>query len=302
MLAQAKSSPDINSYLIYLFSSIEPPPGLQCSAEDFHLVRSAAAIMLKNNVKTGYKQIPEASFGLIKLALPMILEDKNSQMRNYAGNIATEIIRRGGLLSWPELLPKLLELFGNETGRVSNEAQEGAVTAMAKICEDNPKMLERELNGQRPLNFILPKLIEATKSPLPKVRGQALAAINVFTPRKSQAMLNSIDDLLQHLFTLSGDTNPDVRRQVCRAFVQLVESRPDKLQPHLSGLVEYIITQQKGDDEELACDAAEFWLAVGEHDHLWQSLTPYISKIIPVLLECMVYSPEDIAMLGSTLR
>ncbi|KAI4599828.1 hypothetical protein KJ359_001564 [Pestalotiopsis sp. 9143b] len=298
MLTQAKSSPDINNYLVYLFSSTEPPAGLQCSAEDYHLVRAAAAIMLKNNIRTDYKQIPDSSFTLIKMAIPMILEDKNSQMRNYAGNIATEIVRRGGLLSWPELLPKLLELLGNESGQVSPEAQEGAMIAMAKICEDNTKMLERELNGQRPLNFILPKLIEATKNPLPRVRAQALTAINVFTSRKSQAMLNSIDNLLSHLFTLASDTTPDVRRQVCRAFVQLVETRADKLRPHLSGLVDYIISQQKSDDEELACDAAEFWLAVGEHDSLWENLTPYIGKIIPVLLECMVYSPEDIAMLG----
>ncbi|KAI1487486.1 armadillo-type protein [Biscogniauxia mediterranea] len=298
MLTQAKTSPDINNYLVYLFSSPDPPAGLQCSPNDYYLVRSAAAIMLKNNVKTGFKQIPDSSLSLIRMAIPMGLQDKHAQMRNYAGNIATEMIRRGGLMSWPELLPDLLKLMGNETGQVSDEAQEGAMAAMAKICEDNTKMLERELNGQRPLNFILPKLIQATKSPLPRVRAHALTAINVFTPRKSQAMLNSIDDLLQHLFSLATDSSPEVRRQVCRAFVQLVETRPDKLQPHLAGLVDYIITQQQGDDEELACDAAEFWLAVGEHDHLWQSLTPYISKIIPVLLQCMVYSPEDIALLG----
>ncbi|KAK8017561.1 hypothetical protein PG993_013887 [Apiospora rasikravindrae] len=298
MLSQAKASPDINNYLIYLFSSTTPPAGLQCTVEDLHLIRSSAAIMLKNNVRMGFKQIPESNLTPIKRGITMILEDPNSQMRNYAGNIATELIRRGGLLSWPELLPKLLEMIGNETNQYSTEAQEGAMLTMAKICEDNTKMLERELNGQRPLNFILPKLIQATKSPLPKVRAQALTAINVFTPRKSQAMLNSIDDLLQHLFTLAGDNNTDVRRQVCRAFVQLVETRPDKLQPHLSGLVDYIITQQQSSDEDLACDAAEFWLAVGEHEHLWQSLTPYIGKIIPVLLQCMVYSPEDIAMLG----
>ncbi|KAI1079318.1 armadillo-type protein [Whalleya microplaca] len=298
MLTQAKASPDINNYLVYLFSSHEPPAGLQCSVQDYHLVRSAAAIMLKNNIKTSFRQIPEDSLSLIKMAIPMGLQDKNSQMRNYAGNIATELIRRGGVMSWPELLPELLKMLGNETGQISNEAQEGAMAAMSKICEDNTKMLEREFSGERPLNFILPKLIQATKSQLPKVRALALTAINVFTPRKSQAMLNSIDDLLQQLFTLASDPNADVRRQVCRAFVQLVETRPDKLQPHLPDLVDYIITQQQGDDEELACDAAEFWLAVGEHEHLWHSLTPYIGKIIPVLLECMVYSPEDIALLG----
>ncbi|KAK1770568.1 importin subunit beta-2 [Phialemonium atrogriseum] len=299
MLAQAKSSPDINNYLALIFSSESPPAGLTLSSQDYLLVRSAAAIMLKNNVKSHYKQIPEPSFAFIKMAIPLGIQDKNPQMRSYAGNIATELIRRGGLFSWPEFLPELLKMFGNEGGQFSDAAQEGAISAMAKICEDNTKMLEREHSGQRPLNFILPKLIEATKSPLTKVRAQALTAINVFTPRKSQAMLNNIDDLLQHLFYLSEDSSTDVRRQVCRAFVRLVETRPDKLLPHITGLVDYIITQQKSqEDEELACEAAEFWLSVGEHENLWQALEPYIHKIIPVLLECMVYSGEDIALLG----
>ncbi|KAK2603790.1 hypothetical protein QQS21_003992 [Conoideocrella luteorostrata] len=298
MLEQAKTSPDINNYLAYLFSSNQPPEGLECSESDYHLVRSAAGIMLKNNVKADWKTIPEESLNFIKLAIPLGLQDKNTQIRNYAGNIATEVIRMGGLLIWPDLLAQLLDLIGNTSGNVTNEAQEGAMSAMAKICEDNPRVFMREVNGQRPLNHVLPHLIAATKSPLPKVRAGALTSINVFTPRASQAMLNSIDDLLQHLFVLSSDNHPDVRRQVCRAFVHLVETRPDKLQPHIDGLVDYIISQQKGDDEDLALEAAEFWLAVGEHHDLWQALQPYLNKIIPVLLECMVYSGEDIAILG----
>ena len=299
MLQQAKNSPDINNYLAYIFSSVTRPEGITCSDTDYHVVRSAAGIMLKNNVRSDWKSIPEDSLPLIKMAVPIGLRDKNPQIRNYAGNIATEIIKRGGLLSWADLLPQLMEMIGNTSGQASNEAQEGAMSAMTKICEDSPRLLLREVNGQRPLNYVLPQLIAATKSPLPKVRTGALVAINVFTPRASQAMINSVDDLLQHLFVLASDTNPDVRRQVCRAFVHLVETRPDKLQPHLSGLVDYVISQQKGDDEEVACDAAEFWLAVGEHNDLWQALQPYLGKIIPVLLECMVYSGEDIALLGA---
>ena len=322
MLAQAKSSPDINNYLVYLFSSAEPPAGLQASAQDYHLVRSAAAIMLKNNVKSSYKQIPPDSLNLVKMAIPIGLQDKNSQIRNYAGNITTEVIRRGGLLSWPEIIPELLKLLDTEGGQASNEAQEGAVAALAKICEDNTKLLEREVNGQLPLDFILPKLIKATEIRLPRVCAHALTAINVFTPRKSESMDKYIDYLLQHLFALadigsrSSDNpsqsddprsrSPDIHRQVCRAFVQLVETYPDKLvegppdkpEPHLREfLVNYIISQQKSNDEELACDAAEFWLAIGEHDYLWKSLTPFMGKVIPVLLECMVYSLEDVEQL-----
>ncbi|CAI6084649.1 unnamed protein product [Clonostachys chloroleuca] len=298
MLQQAKASPDINNYLAFLFSSSQPPDGLQYNEQEYHLVRSAAAMMIKNNVRSDWKDIPQSSLQLVKLAIPMCLQDKNSQIRNFSGNIATEIIRRGGLLGWPELLPQLLDLIGNTSGQVSNEAQEGAMSAMVKICEDNFGMLNREVNGQRPLNYVLPQLITATKNPLPRVRAGALTAINVFVPRRSQAVMNSVDDLLQHLFVLSSDNNTDVRRQVCRGFVNLVETRPDKLVPHLSGLVDYIVSQQTGDDEELACEASEFWLAVGEHDDLWKALRPHLNKIIPVLLECMVYSGEDIALLG----
>jgi hypothetical protein len=299
MLAQAKSSPDFNNYLALIFSSTSPPLGLTYNDTDYHLIRCAAGTMLKNNIKNDFKAIAEPSLALVKLAVPMCLQDKNSQIRSYAGNIATELISRGGLYAWPELLPDLLKMLSNENGQYTEFAVEGGISAMAKICEDNTKILEREHNGQRPLNFILPKLIEATKSPLPKVRALALTAINVFTPRKSQAMLNSIDDLLQHLFLLAEDSSPDVRRQVCRAFVRLVETRPDKLLPHIGGLVDYIISQQKNDDdEELATEAAEFWLVIGEHDNLWEALRPYVHKIIPVLLQCMVYSGEDIALLG----
>src|SRR5690242_15879261 len=102
MLAQAKRSPDINNYLAFIFSSAAPPPGVNFTPEEYHLVRSAAGIMLKNNVKSAFKQIPESSVPLIKMAVPMGIVDKNSQIRNYAGNIATELIRRGGLFSWPE--------------------------------------------------------------------------------------------------------------------------------------------------------------------------------------------------------
>lgn len=298
MLQQAKSSPDINNYLAYILSSPQAPDGVQFTQQDYHLVRSAAGIMLKNNLRSDWKTIPPASLELVKLAVPVALQDNNSQIRSYAGNVATEVIQKGGLLGWPELLPQLLETFGNTSGQVSKEAQEGAMSAMVKICEDNFRMLMREVNGQRPLNFVLPQLIAATKSPLPKVRLGALTAINVFTPRESQAMLNSVDDLLQHLFILASDTSDDVRRQVCRAFVSMVDRRPDKLIPHMSGLVDYIITQQKSDNEELSCEAAEFWLTVGEHDTLWQALEPYLNRIIPLLLEYMVYSGEDIALLG----
>ena len=256
--------------------------------------------MLKNNIRSTYKQIPDSSLTLIKLAVPLGFQDKNSQMRSYAGIIATELVRRGGLMAWPDLLPDLLKMIGNASGQVPVEGQEGAMAALSKICEDNTKMLEKDHGGQKPVNYLLPQLVQATNSPLPRVSSNALQAINVFLPRKGQAVLACIDSLLQRLFALSADESQhDVQRQICKTFVNLVEVCADKLVPHIDGLVNYIIREQKSDDEELACEAAEFWLSVGEHESLWHALGPqHITRIIPVLLESMVYSPEDIALLG----
>jgi transportin-1 len=298
ILAQAKSSPGINNYLTYLFSNPVPPQGLSYTAEEYHAVRSAAAIMLKNNIRTDYKAIPEDSLALIRSSITLGLQDKNPQIRSFAGTVITEIIKTGGIHGWPGILPELINLVSNTSGNVTQETLEGAMAALAKVCEDNKKLLDRDYQGQRPLSVLIPKLIDFTKSPNTKVRTLALTSLNVFIPHKSQALLVNLDRLLLSLFELADDPSPDVRRQICRAFVQIVEIRPDKIQPHIKDLVDYIIAQQrKVDEEELACDAAEFWLSVGEHNALWKSLEPYLNKIIPVLLDSMVYSEDDIAML-----
>ncbi len=145
------------------------------------------------------------------------------------------------------------------------------------------------------------------------VRAKALESINFFAFRQSQALLNSVDSLLEQMDKLAEDFDPargeDIVLQdgakvnsevaiqilICRIFVCLVEARPDKLQPSMGQLVEYIIKRQTSGYEILAREASEFWLAVGDHGSLWNSLAPHMLRVIPVLLECMVYSPEFIA-------
>ena len=68
--------------------------------------------------------------------------------------------------------------------------------------------------------------------------------------------------------------------------------------PHMQGLVTYMVSQQRHtEDPELALDAAEFWLSVGEHKDICMSLGPYLTTVIPTLLESMVYGEDDIARL-----
>ncbi|CAD6503147.1 BgTH12-02816 [Blumeria graminis f. sp. triticale] len=298
MLQKAKSSPHINNYLSYIFSSPNQPSGLGFTADEYHTIRAAAATMLKNNIKTLYKNISPESLSIIHASVPLALYDRSSLIRNYAGNVITEAVSKGGILGWPQILPELLAMVGNDNGNISIEAQEGAMVALSKVCEDNKKPLDKDYQGQRPLTVIIPKLITFTQNNSAKVRSIALATINIFIPQKPQILIVSLDDLLQRLFQLAVDEVADVRRQVCRAFVQIVDIRPEKIVPHLGGLVDYMLSQQRRiDDEDLACDAAEFWLTLGEQPEIVNCLGPYLTKVIPVLLESMVYCEDDIATL-----
>ena len=296
MLSGTKSSPDITNYLTHILCYLPPSVGL--SPEDLYLARSAAAISLKNVIKPRYASLAPDQQAYIRSSIVNCLADKNLQIRNFVGNVITEVVKQGGVLGWPELYSELFSLAGNEKGDASQYSQEGAISALAKVCEDNKKALDRDYQGQRPLDILLPRLYQLTTSRNDKVRALALESINIFIPQRPGALLTSVDTLLSHLFRLAADSSLDVRRYVCRAFVQLVDVKPEALLLHIEGLVTYMITQQRvADDPDLALEAAEFWLSIGEHKTLYASLGPYLDKIIPTLLESMVYSDDDIARL-----
>ena len=298
MLTQAKDNPEITKYLAYIFSNGPLLNQLNLNSESTSLVRSSAAINLKNNIRVCYKALPESSQAYVRALVLSCLEDPNLQIRNFGGSVITEIVQRGGVLGWPELLPELLSLASNERGTTSLAAQEGAMGALAKVCEDSKKALDREFQGQRPLDVIIPRLLGITASQIAKVRALALASINSFIPQKPHAVMALLDSLLARLFQLASDPSDDVRRNVCRSFVQIVDIRPDKVRPHMEGLVDYMALQQRNtDDPDLALEAAEFWLCIGENDKLCGSLGPFLHKIIPVLLESMVYDEEDVLRL-----
>lgn len=298
MLTKAKSSPDIPNYLTYIFSNGRLLQSLNLPPDTLALVRGSAAINLKNTLKAFYKTISGPTIAYIKSSVLSCLHDGAPQIRNFTGTVITEIVQRGGVLGWPELLPELLSIAANERGNASAAAQEGAMSALAKVCDDNRKELDREYQGQRPLQYIIPRLLDCTSSPTAKVRGLALASINAFIPQKPEALVASLGAILERLFHLASDPSDDVRRNVCRSFVLIVDIRPDMIEPHMEGLVEYMTQQQRNpDDSELALEAAEFWLAVSENDKMSSKLGPYLPKIVPVLLESMVYDEEAIMRL-----
>ena len=295
MLTQARASPDIANYLAYILSNQPLVKSLGLSNDNLNLVRSSAAITLKNYVRASYSSITETDRSFVRSSVLQCLEDTNTQVRNLAGSVITEVVQRGGILGWPQLLPELISLASNEQGSIPDSAQDGAMGALWKVCEDHKNELNKDYQGQRPLEYIIPKLLNITSSPIATVRARALQTLNSFIPQGSHAIEASMNLLFARLFQLGNDPSADVRRYVCRAFTQLAETQPNSVRPHMKDLVDYMIIQQKDTtDPELALEASEFWLGIGENEYLKMDLGPSLDKIVPVLLQSMIYDEEEI--------
>jgi transportin-1 len=155
-----------------------------------------------------------------------------------------------------------------------------------------------EFNGQRPLDFMIPKFLQYCESPSSKIRSTALFCLIQFTFIGSQSLYANLDQFIQTLFHLANDPAPVVRKNVCQAIVQLVDVRPDKIAPTMKDIVRYMLISTEDQDEQVALEACEFWLAVAEQPSLRADVEPFLPEIIPRLLKGMVYTEEDIAILG----
>ncbi|KAK5949596.1 hypothetical protein OHC33_009403 [Knufia fluminis] len=290
-LAQASVSPDFAYYLTYIFRDTQ--------IGSTFLIRYAAAIQLKNHIKLRYASLQGEELDYIKQSTLQTLRDSNPQLRSFAGTIITEIVQQGGILHWTEVLQELISLVESTDSNATPEVQEAAMSALAKVCEDNRKLLDKEYVGQRPTTVIIPKLLDFAGHSNPKIRVLAITTLRSFILQKSQVLFANLDQYLSKIFQLATDEDIQVRRTVCQSLVQLVELRPDMLVPHMNDLVNYILAQQQtAGDAELALDAAEFWLGVGEQEHLRGLMGPYMDRVIPVLLAGMVYGEEDVERLG----
>ncbi|KAF3392239.1 Importin subunit beta-2 [Talaromyces pinophilus] len=300
MLTRATASPDFVNYLTFIFCTEVPPQTVAMDQDTYNIVRFSAALNLKSKIHIAYNGIPPESLVFVRRATLLGLRDSNPQIRQSAGSIITELIQKGGLLAWPEVLQELLGLVANASGDVTRQTQEAAMSAVAKVCEDNRKILDKDYGGQRPLEVIIPRLLEFTGSSSSIIRSTALSTIQIFLSMKPQALIANFDTFMSNLFRLASDPSTDVRRTVCQAFGQLAEIAPEQLIPHMAGLVDYIILQQNNnEDPELALDAAEFWLTAGEQPVLQQPLGPYLPKIVPLLLRSMIYDEDEVERLAA---
>lgn len=254
--------------------------------------RSLSGLILKNNVRAHLHKFPPEVTDFIKNECLNSIGDRSPLIRATIGILITTIASKGELSNWPDLLPKLCHLLDSEEYHVV----EGSFGALQKICEDSAEVLDADVT-HRPLNFMIPKFLQFFKHSSPKIRSQAVSCVNQFIMTKCQALMIHIDTFIENLFHLANDDEPEVRKNVCRALVMLLEVRMDRLIPHLHNIIEYMLLRTQDPDEQVALEACEFWLSLSEQPICKEMLSGHLKRLIPLLMSRMKYSEVDVILL-----
>ncbi|XP_069803808.1 transportin-2 isoform X2 [Dendropsophus ebraccatus] len=282
-LKQLNQYPDFNNYLIFVLTRLK--------SED-EPTRSLSGLILKNNVKAHYQNFPQPVSEFIKQECLNSIGDSSSLIRATIGILITTIASKGELQTWPELLPQLCNLLNSEDYNTC----EGAFGALQKICEDSSELLDSDALN-RPLNIMIPKFLQFFKHCSPKIRSHAIACVNQFITDRAQALMDNIDTFIEHLFALAVDEDPEVRKNVCRALVMLLEVRIDRLLPHMHSIIQYMLQRTQDSDENVALEACEFWLTLADQPICKDALSNHLLQLIPILVNGMKYNEIDIILL-----
>lgn len=99
----------------------------------------------------------------------------------------------------------------------------------------------------------------------------------------------------QGLLHLSNDESSNVKMLVCQGLITLVEVRLEFVQQHLPLFVDCVLKMIKDEDESVALEATEFWPVLAETRMCDDILRKNLGRILPVLLDGMVYSECELA-------
>jgi transportin-1 len=100
-LEQARSLPDYTNYLVFIFAY---------ATDQTVDLRSTAGLVLKNNLRTDFQDLPPDVLAYIKQGAEKALVDQYDLIRSVAGTIITTIVTRGGIVNWPEILQRYMEM------------------------------------------------------------------------------------------------------------------------------------------------------------------------------------------------
>ncbi|KAG8894444.1 hypothetical protein FRB99_001259 [Tulasnella sp. 403] len=277
------SIPGYSCYLVHIMAYL--------TNEDDH-VRVVAGLLLRNNAMV-IRMGPNNVIGYVKANVLIVLNDHAKEVLDAAHQAVTAL---NALDQWPEALMQLMQSLDS----TDPQQQEAGLHPLKRsfVCRNYPQKLNKDINGQWPLDFIIPKFISLADDPTPRIQFHAITSLSHLISIKPQSLLANINRYIPCLFRHASDENVDIRCCVCSTFTSLLVARYDRLIPDLPMLAQLMLHAMQDKDENVALRACEFWLTFAETPNLALHLVPIIPELVSILLKCMVYREETLLQLN----
>jgi len=284
ILKRLERSVEFSGYLVYIFCDK--------SQQDVE-IRLRAGLLLRNNIKTNWGNTPLHIREVIKLAVRNSLGEEHRILRKTLGSIVATMLTEtleSGMEIWPTVFEELSEIL--RTNSSSPAHIDAVLDIFLKVITD----LDTTESWGPYLDCVVPLMNDLMGHQNPDFREQALAITYqlIFCPPPSFRM--TLEQTVEGVFRLMQDPTPKVRTNVCKCSVQLLERYPETVAPYIDHIIKFHIRCTADENELISLEAAEFWSTYVNHEGTDKDkLEPYISQLVPVLLNNMIYSAEELA-------
>eukprot|EP01147_Barroeca_monosierra_P010945 gene10945-3017_t len=237
--------------------------------------------------------VAEDVIDLLKTNLFGALETASNLIRTSASIMVAAIAAKIGITKWPQLLPSLSQLLdSNDTIHIKS-----ALTTLRHLSEDcHQTLVDKE--GKEAGILILSKVMPFFQHEDPEIRILSLQICNQFIISPCVSLLDILPTFIEGIFSLAGDTDTSVQRHVCQALVMLFDARLEHVLHHVLPHINEII---QSEDTSLAQEACEFWITAADMSEN-DLIGPHLQSILPVILNRMCYTEEDIEWLKLEMR
>lgn len=237
-------------------------------------LRQLAGLIIKNYVFKHLGSLHESVFQLLKTGILETLKDPLKDIRSTGGILIGRICDAFPFDSWSDVIQPLLLLLQS-----ADEIQiDGSLRAIQRMCEDACEKLMMDIT-LRPLEYLIPNLLNLFNSPEPTFRLRALESLNsliflvpsstssssssplLSAPANSSsssspnsslvhetspgttpcALITHMSSFLSGLSHLASDESPPVRRAVCQAIVLLASFQLAVLEPLLNEICTFML-------------------------------------------------------------
>ncbi|KAK9889752.1 hypothetical protein WA026_007134 [Henosepilachna vigintioctopunctata] len=260
-------------------------------------IRSLSGILLKNNINSVYDSISQEHLSRIRQECLRLLQDPCKDIRISISNVLV-MLAKDNLPAWPELIPFLMNSFD-----ASNEFSEIALNTLFKICEEliRNNKADDEIYGVT--RKVFPKLNEMLSQEKCTFHHDIIRLVNQFLQEYFMIVKQSLDLglYLRNVMKHADSDDIEMQKQVSLTFVLYLDNRDESLLPHLHEVILYLLAKTQHKDSEVALQACEFWFTATKLTNCKELLTPYMEKLLPILLKNMKYSDYELSALKDCL-